>query len=34
MPDPKDTLVEYLQTARDAMVWKLEGLSEYDVRRP
>lgn len=32
--DPKDTLVRYLQGARDAMVWKLEGLSEYDVRRP
>ncbi len=30
----KDTLVEYLQTGRDAMLWKLEGLSEYDVRRP
>ncbi|WP_282204345.1 DinB family protein [Kitasatospora fiedleri] len=24
----------YLQDARDAVVWKLEGLSEYDVRRP
>ena len=32
--DPKETLVRYLQNARDAMVWKLEGLSEYDVRRP
>jgi uncharacterized damage-inducible protein DinB len=32
--DPKDTLVEYLQTAREAVVWKLDGLSEYDVRRP
>jgi len=31
--DPKDTLVEYLQSARDAMVWKVEGLSEYDARR-
>lgn len=31
---PKDTLVRYLQDAREAMVWKLEGLSEYDVRRP
>ena len=31
---PKDTLVRYLQGARDAMVWKLDGLSEYDVRRP
>jgi uncharacterized damage-inducible protein DinB len=34
MTDPKDTLVEYLQSARDAMVWKVEGLSEYDARRP
>ena len=32
--DPKQTLIEYLQTARDSMVWKLDGLSEYDVRRP
>ena len=30
----KKTLQEYLQTARDAIVWKLDGLSEYDVRRP
>ena len=34
MKDPKETLVEYLQSARDAMVWKLDGLSEYDARRP
>ena len=27
MPDPKETLVEYLQSARDAMVWKVEGLA-------
>ncbi len=32
--DPKETLVGYLQNARNAMVWKLDGLSEYDVRRP
>jgi hypothetical protein len=30
----KQTLHEYLQTARDVIVWKLDGLSEYDVRRP
>jgi uncharacterized damage-inducible protein DinB len=24
----------YLQTARDVVVWKTEGLSEYDIRRP
>ena len=35
MPEhPKVTLVRYLQDARDAVLWKLEGLSEHDVRRP
>ncbi|MFE7189957.1 DinB family protein [Kitasatospora sp. NPDC057541] len=29
----KDLLI-YLQDARDALLWKLEGLSEYDIRRP
>ena len=24
----------YLQAAREALLWKMEGLSEYDVRRP
>jgi uncharacterized damage-inducible protein DinB len=32
--DPKDDLRGYLQRGREALVWKLEGLSEYDVRRP
>jgi uncharacterized damage-inducible protein DinB len=32
--DPKADLRRYLQAGRDALVWKLEGLSEYDVRRP
>ena len=32
--DPKATLVRYLQQARDAMLWKLDGLGEYDIRRP
>ncbi|WP_225840007.1 DinB family protein [Streptomyces sp. NK08204] len=32
--DPKHDLRVYLQDARDALLWKLEGLSEYDVRRP
>ncbi|WP_449480246.1 DinB family protein [Streptomyces avidinii] len=32
--DPKADLHFYLRSARDALVWKLEGLSEYDVRRP
>ncbi|MFC5240225.1 DinB family protein [Streptomyces atrovirens] len=35
---PSDTartdLLFYLQSARDALLWKLEGLPEYDVRRP
>jgi hypothetical protein len=33
-PQPKADLQRYLQQARDALLWKLEGLSEYDVRRP
>ncbi|MEU3791620.1 DinB family protein [Streptomyces fructofermentans] len=33
-PDPKDDLRFYLQSARDALLWKLDGLSEYDIRRP
>src|ERR1700678_3401067 len=32
--DPKSDLREYLQRAREALVWKLDGLSEYDIRRP
>ncbi|GGE83081.1 DinB family protein [Mycetocola zhadangensis] len=32
--DPKDDLHSYLQRAREALLWKLEGVSEYDVRRP
>ncbi|MEJ3748135.1 DinB family protein [Actinomycetes bacterium KLBMP 9797] len=30
----KDYLHGQLRRARQALVWKLEGLSEYDVRRP
>ncbi|GAA4658077.1 MULTISPECIES: DinB family protein [Amycolatopsis] len=30
----KDVLHRYLQSARDVVLWKLDGLSEYDVRRP
>lgn len=30
----KADLQRYLQAGRDALVWKLDGLSEYDVRRP
>lgn len=27
-------LLRYLQLGRDAVVWKLDGVSEYDARRP
>jgi uncharacterized damage-inducible protein DinB len=30
----KTVLQHYLQTGRDALLWKLEGLSDYDARRP
>src|SRR5499427_1347057 len=33
-PDPKATLHRYLKVGRDALLWKLDGLSEYDVRLP
>src|SRR6202050_1109702 len=33
-PDPKADLHHYLQAGREALVWKLDGLSEYDIRRP
>jgi hypothetical protein len=32
--DRKADLRRYLQEARGSVLWKLEGLSEYDVRRP
>jgi len=32
--DPKADLHRYLQDAREALLWKLDGLSEYDIRRP
>jgi uncharacterized damage-inducible protein DinB len=31
---PKADLHRYLQAAREALLWKLDGLSDYDVRRP
>lgn len=34
MADEKTDLHRYLQRAREALLWKAEGLSEYDVRRP
>jgi hypothetical protein len=32
--DPKTVLRQYLQSGREALLWKLDGLSEYDIRRP
>lgn len=35
MPDEvKEQLHRYLRVGRDSLLWKLDGLSEYDVRRP
>lgn len=33
-PAQKADLHQYLRTGREVMLWKLDGLSEYDVRRP
>jgi hypothetical protein len=32
--DRKADLRRYLQDAREVLLWKLDGLSEYDIRRP
>lgn len=32
--DPKTTLHRYLRTGRETLLWKLDGLDEYDRRRP
>ena len=32
--DAKADLLDYLQGARETLLWKLEGLGEYDIRRP
>ncbi|ROQ64909.1 uncharacterized protein DUF664 [Rathayibacter sp. PhB152] len=32
--DQKQTLLRYLQEGRDALLQKLDGLGEYDLRRP
>lgn len=32
--DPKRDLQRYLRVAREALLWKLDGLSDYDIRRP
>lgn len=34
MDDAKETLRRYLQAGRDAVIWKVEGLSEHEARRP
>ena len=34
MSTTKNTLQRYLQSGREALVWKLDGLGEYDIRRP
>jgi uncharacterized damage-inducible protein DinB len=30
----REDLLRYLQAGRDALLWKLDGLAEYDARRP
>lgn len=32
--DEKQVLHRYLRNARGVLLWKLEGLSDYDIRRP
>jgi hypothetical protein len=32
--DPKGDLQRYLQVGRDVLLWKLDGVAEYDARRP
>ncbi|HEY8720673.1 DinB family protein [Pengzhenrongella sp.] len=32
--EPKAELHNYLQAAREALLWKLDGVPEYDLRRP
>jgi len=34
LSDPKQALQHYLQLTRDGLMWKLDGLSERDARRP
>ncbi len=34
MDEMKADLLRYLQLAREALIWKLDGLDEYDIRRP
>jgi hypothetical protein len=32
--EEKQALHRYLRHVRGVLVWKLEGLSDYDIRRP
>ena len=32
--DARADLLDYLQGARETLLWKLDGLGEYDIRRP
>lgn len=34
LPDQKAVLLRYLRTSREALLWKLEGLGERDLRLP
>ncbi|MGV8895799.1 MAG: DinB family protein [Rhodoglobus sp.] len=34
MGDPKEVLRGYLQRAHETLMWKLDGLDDYDIRRP
>jgi uncharacterized damage-inducible protein DinB len=34
MTEPKSALRHYLQSNRDALLWKLDGLSEHELRLP
>lgn len=34
METAKEISIRYLQSQRDAVLWKLDGVSEYDARRP
>ncbi|MGJ0184057.1 DinB family protein [Corynebacterium glyciniphilum] len=34
LDDTNGFLLHYLQASRDALLWKVEGVSEYDARRP
>lgn len=31
---PEEVIRRYLERARESLIWKLDGLSEYDLRRP